>query len=102
MRTVVEDVSQVGVAFLAGDGNAIHSERVVVDLAHIFLGDRSPEARPSSAGIEFGFGAEQGVVAADAAVEAFVVQVPIFAGVSEFGVGVTRNFEGAGGKQLAP
>ena len=93
---VVEDVAEVGVAFGAGDRGADHAESCVTDFGHVLFGDGSPEAGPSGARVEFRGGVEERVVAADAAVDAFVVQVPVFSGKGDFSVGVAGDVEDAG------
>src|SRR5580698_8753655 len=49
---VVEDMSQVCVAFGASDRGAFHTKSCVGDLGNVFLGDGLPEAGPSSARLE--------------------------------------------------
>ena len=75
---VVEEVSEVRVAFGAGDCGADHTKSRVADFGYVLFDDGSPVAGPSGARVEFGGGVEKGVVAADAAVNAFVVKIPVF------------------------
>ena len=102
LGAVVEDVAEVRVTFCARDGGADHTERNVANLSNIFPGDRLPEARPSGAGIEFGAGVEERIVAADAAVDAFVVEVPVLPGKGHLGVGAACDVECVFGKLFAP
>jgi len=99
---IVEDVAEVGVAFCAGDGSADHTEARVAQLGDIFCRNGLPETGPSGAGIEFGSGIEQRVIATDAAVEAFVMQIPVLAGEGHFGVSVPRDVVSVGGELCTP
>src|SRR5579864_8114647 len=101
-RSVVEDVAEVRVALGASDCGPKHAEHGVPNLAHVFGGNGSPEAGPAGSGIKLGVGAEKRIVAADAAINSFFVQVPILAGECHLGVGVAGDFESATGKLLAP
>src|SRR5580698_3682626 len=100
--TVVEYMAEMRVAEAARDRGARHAERKVADLAHVFLRNGLPEAGPAGARLEFGLGAEQGRGAANAAIEAFVVIVPIFAGIGAFRARMARYFERIGGQLLLP
>src|SRR5580698_5470974 len=75
--TVVKDVPLMGFAAAAANFSSRHAERKIADLMDVFLCNRLPEAGPSCAGLEFGIGTEERSVAADAAIKAFVMQVPI-------------------------
>jgi hypothetical protein len=99
---VVEDMAEVGIAFGAGNRGADHAEGCVADFGYVFAGDGCPEAGPSCTRFEFRGGIEQRIVTAKAAVDAFVVQVPVFSRESDFGVGVARDVEGSGTELLAP
>ena len=101
-RAIVEDMPEMGIAFGAGNRRANHPQSRVTDLGYVFFGYGSPEAGPSGAGVKFGSGVEERVVAADAAVDAFVVKVPVFPGIGDFSVGVAGNVEDAGAELLAP
>src|ERR1700722_8217729 len=92
----------MGVTFGAGDCGADHPESCVADFGYVFGGNRRPETRPSRARFELGGGIEERVVAADAAVDALVVQVPTFSRKGDFGVGIAGNVEDTGRKLLAP
>jgi len=94
--TVVKHVAEVGVAFGAGDRGAEHAESGVTDLGYVFFGYGSPEAGPSGTGVKFGSGVEERVIATDAAVDAFVVKVPVFPGIGDFSVGIAGDVEDAG------
>jgi hypothetical protein len=74
--SVVEDVPQVGVALATGNCGAFHAERVITSLDDVLLGDGLVEAGPASSGIELGVGVKEGVVAADAAKDSVVVEIP--------------------------
>ena len=76
-RPIVEHVTDVGVAQLARDGGALHAEAHVDLFIDIVLVDRLPEARPAGVRFEFRLGVEECRVAADAAIDSFVVQVPV-------------------------
>lgn len=101
-RAVVEDVAEVSVAFGAGNCGAGYAESRVADFGYVLGSDGRPETRPSCAGFEFRGGIEKRVVAADAAVDAFVVQVPVFSSEGDFGVGVARDVEDAKAELLPP
>ena len=75
LGAIVKDVAQVGLAFGAGNLVTDHAQASVGGGADIFFGDGRPETGPAGAGIKLGVGSEQGVVAAYAAVEAWVVNV---------------------------
>jgi hypothetical protein len=55
----------------AGDGGSDHEHAAVGGFEDVFGGDGLPEARLAGAGVELGFGAEEGGVAADATDDAF-------------------------------
>src|SRR5579863_2145914 len=101
-RTVVENVAEMRVAFGAGNRNPLHADRGVADLAYIFLGQRHPETGPARPRIKLRRRTEERVVAADTAIEAFIVQVPIFPAVSKLGICVTRDPKRSWRKLLAP
>ncbi len=102
LGAIVKDVAEMGVAFSAGDCGADDAEGSVADLGHVFGGDRSPETGPSRPRVELGGGIEQRVVTTNAAIDARVVQVPVFSGEGDFGIGVARDVEDSVGKLLAP
>lgn len=78
-------MAEVGAAAVAGDFGAEHAEAAVDVLVDQVLVVRAVEARPAAARVELGFGAEERCVAADAAVGAGVVAVPVDAGEGAFG-----------------
>ncbi len=84
-RAVGEDVAEVGAAVVAGDFGAQHAEAAVDVLVDQFFVVRRVKTRPAAARIELGLGAEKRGTAADAAVGAVAVGIPIFA--SEGGLG---------------
>src|SRR5208282_199463 len=97
-RPVGKQVSQVGVAAAAFHLDAAHPITVVRLGGHVFAGDGRVEAGPSAARLEFGFRVEQRSAAADAAVDALLVMVPVFAGEGGFcggtaGHGILRGVE---------
>src|SRR5262249_57848994 len=77
LRSIVEHMPQVRVAQSAVHRIANHSERRVSLASHVLFSDWGPEARPSCPRFELGVGAEQCIVAADAAVDPLLVQIPI-------------------------
>jgi hypothetical protein len=87
--SVVEDVAEVGVAEAAGDRGADHEHGAVGCFEDVFGGDGLPETWPAGAGVELGFGAEEGGVAADATEDAVAVLFEQAAGAGGFRVGVT-------------
>ena len=94
LRAVVEDVAEMRIAERAGDRGAHHAEGLVLDLDDVLLGDRLPEARPAGAGIELRVGIEERGVAADAAVEAGGMVVPIRPGEGLLGALLAGDVEG--------
>jgi hypothetical protein len=78
-RAVVEDVPQVRVAAAAGDGGALHAEAAVGRFDDILRRDRFPEAGPAGVRFELGRRGKQRRVAADAAEQSVVVQIPVLA-----------------------
>ncbi|MNG28375.1 hypothetical protein D3C84_1136260 [compost metagenome] len=57
----------------------------IADLGHRIVADRRVEARPAAAGIKFGFGVEQWLVAANAVVHTVGLGGVVFAGEWSFG-----------------
>jgi len=92
----------VGIAFGTGNRGSNHSISCIADLADVFGGNGRPETGPAGAGVEFGGRVEQRIVTAGAAVDSFVVQVPLFAGEGDFGIGVARDVEDSGRELFAP
>ena len=102
LGAVVKDVAEVSVAFSARDRGADDSECCVTGFADVLGSDGRPETGPPCAGLELGGGIEERIVATDAAIDAFVVQVPVFPGKRDFGIGIAGNVEDSGGELLAP
>src|SRR5579885_1956003 len=100
--SIVEDVAEVPVAFGTRDRGADHTETCVTNFRDVLLCNGRPEARPSRAGLEFRCGIEERIVAANASVDTFLVQVPVLAGESHLGIGVARDVVSVGREQLAP
>lgn len=84
-RAVGEDMTEMGAAVVAGDFRAQHAEAAVDVFVDQFFIVRRVKTRPAAAGIELGFGAEKRGAAADAAVGAVGVRVPILAGEGRLG-----------------
>src|ERR1700733_9533716 len=93
LRAVVEHMTQMGVAALAGNGRTIHSEGAVAYLRDIDRRDRLPEAGPPGAGIELGVRIVERRVAANAAEQAIGFQIPGRARERCLGIGMPRHFE---------
>src|SRR3984957_1898982 len=85
-------MSQMRVALRAGDGRSFHAKSRISDFGDVFSGDRLPEAGPARARLKLSGRVEQRVVATDAAKDALVAQIPVFAGESDLGVGLSRDF----------
>src|SRR5215813_2998837 len=92
-RTIVEDVSKVSVAAPARNRSTLHPKAEVDGLVDVFFRDWLVETGPTGAGFEFRRGVEQRRITADAAENAFVVDVQQIAGECAFGAGVARDFE---------
>src|ERR1700722_4013049 len=92
----------MGVALAALDFCARHSHGFIAGLDHVLLGDGLPEAGPAGARLELGFGAEESVVATDAAIDSLVVVVPGDAGVGALCAGLAGDGEGDRGELLLP
>src|ERR1700733_3080469 len=101
-RAVVKHVAEMGVALRAGNRCSCHEITGVRYGLNILRSDRIPEAGPPGSGVKLGLRAEQRIVTADAAVQAFFVQVPIFPAESHFGVGMAGDVESVRGELLAP
>src|SRR2546421_10050546 len=52
-RAVVENMTEMGIAFAAADFGAFHSERAIRFFGHIFFFNRFGETGPAAAAIEF-------------------------------------------------
>src|SRR4051794_1767843 len=81
------------IAQRAGYGGPLHTKTGVVDVANVLRCNRLPEARPTRSRFKLRVRTEQRVVAADAAVKTFVVQVPIFPAEGELRVRMTSDVE---------
>src|ERR1700727_610887 len=73
---VVKDVSEMSITKPARNCCALHAQASICRFNHILLGDRLPEAGPPGTRFEFGIGMEDSRLAADAAVETAVMQIP--------------------------
>lgn len=93
LGTVFKDVAQVRVATAANDFGASCKPSAIGDLAYVVGGDRLEEARPAGAGLEFRVGIKQLLAAADTAIHARLVVVPIRAGEGSFGPFFSSNLE---------
>jgi len=83
-RTVVKDVAKVRVAFGTGDFDASHSKTQVFDLVDALGIYDIKETGPSAMGIELLIRAEEFGIATYAAIEAFIVAIPIHTRKSAF------------------
>jgi len=92
----------MGVAAAAGDRVPRHPIAIVTGFRHVFPRNRLPEARPAGAGVELGLRAEQRRIAADAAEEAALMQVPCGAAEGTLGAGAARHFVGDRRKLTPP
>src|SRR5260370_37280721 len=95
-------MAQVGITQSASNGRATHAKSVVLDVLNVLLGYRLPETRPAGTGFKLGIGTEKRVAAADAAVETFVVCVPVCAGQSHLCIFIARDVKGSGSELLFP
>src|SRR3989304_10248539 len=76
-RTVIKEVTEVGVALAAQHLVSSHAKAVISAGSHGFVRNCGPEARPPSTGVELGVRAEYIVAATDALVGPFLMQVPV-------------------------
>ena len=67
----------MGVASPAGNRGSHHAQRHIGNFMDILFGDWLPKARPAGAGFELCVRIEESRVAADAAVQPLIVQVPV-------------------------
>ena len=102
LGAVGENVAEVSFALAALYFGSRHAVSDVGFFDDVFVVNWGPETGPAGAGIEFCVGAEKGRVATDAAEDAFIVDVEIFAGERRLGGGMARDFEGVGGQLLFP
>src|SRR5450755_4644995 len=90
------------IALRARHFTAAHPETVVLASADILRRNRRPETRPAGAGIIFRGRAEQGVVAADTAVQAAVVKIVGITSIGPFCPLLPRHVELHGCELRAP
>src|SRR4051812_37286125 len=90
------------IAQRAGYGGPLHTKTGVVDVANVLRCNRLPEAGPARSRFKLRLRTEQRVVAADAAVKTFVVQVPIFPAEGELRIRMARDIERICRKLLTP
>ena len=90
-RAVVKHVSQVSVAPAAKHFISNHPKRVVLGDHDIILRNRRPEAGPTRAGLELGFGIEENRIAANAFIQAVRMVESVFARSRPLGTGLARN-----------
>jgi len=90
------------IALRAGYCCSFHSQTIVGTGADILFGNGGPKAGPACAGFEFCVGVEQCIITANAAVDAFVVQVPVLSAVSSFCTCPSRDLKFIGGELLHP
>ena len=91
--SIIENMAQVRVAFSTRHRHPHHPQADVSRTPNVFRRDRFPETGPASSRIKLCLRAEQGVIAANAVVEALIVKVPILSRVRKFSIGVTRYIE---------
>ena len=101
-RTVVEHVTEMRVAQGAAHLGARHAEHAILDLAHVLRRDGLPETRPAGAGIVFGAGIEQRVVATYAAIQARLMPVVTRLGKRRLRALLARHLVGQGRQALFP
>src|SRR5437879_6101098 len=90
---VIEDVPEMSVASAARDGRPGDAQAEIRMLFDVLFRKRRPEARPAGPGFEFRVRAEQRRVAADAAVQAFVVKIPVRSGKRPLGAGTSSDLK---------
>src|SRR5437867_1917996 len=81
LRSVVEDVAQMGVAAAANH----FGTQIVTHEGYVFLVNGLPVAWPAGVGFVFRLRIKERLAAADAGEDAVVVVVAVFAGVGTFG-----------------
>src|SRR5205807_7515955 len=97
-----EDVAQVGAAGAADHLGADHAVGAIGALVHVLGVDWLVEAGPAGAGLELGLGVEERLAAADAAVRAIVVAVPVLAREGSLGARPARDLVLLVGQLLTP
>src|SRR5450631_1183858 len=90
------------ITFSARNGASQHAVACVMGSLNVLRGNRLPEAGPAGARFKFGLRTEQRVIATNASVEPFIVQVPILSAEGHFSIGVTRDVKGIFGELLLP
>ena len=81
----------------------MRSPKLLSSVVTIFSGrDRLPEAGPASPRIEFGLGRKERCVTANAAIQSWLVQIPIGAGVCHFSIGPAGDVERVRRELLSP
>ena len=95
-------MAEVSVAQRAVHGLANHTQARIALLANVFLRDGSPETRPPGARLKLRIRTEQCIVATDAAVEAFLVKIPVLSRERPLGVRVPGDIECQRRKHLLP
>ena len=78
-------MAEVAAATAADDLGATHEQAAILMLGDAFGSERGGEAGPATAGIEFGRRLEQRFAAADAAIGAGILAVPVFAAEGALG-----------------
>jgi hypothetical protein len=102
LRAIVKDMTQVGITPGTSDFDSAHTKAHVFDLVDAFGIDGVKEAGPTTAGVEFLIGAKEFGIATGAAIDTFVVAVPIHAGEGAFGSFLAGDVILFGGELLAP
>src|SRR5437016_5921823 len=92
----------MGITTLAGDGGSQHPVAAVFFHGKVFGGNGRGEAGPASSGVKLGIGNKKSSIAANTAIEASVVKVPILAGTGPLRAGMPRDFIGFRSKLLPP
>src|SRR5579863_7012511 len=87
-------MAEMGLAAAAGNSSPCHAQGEIRAFMDILLRDRLPETGPAGAGFKFCFRAEQRRITADAAIEPFLMQIPVCARKWPLGSGLARHLEG--------
>ena len=83
----------MSVTLTAGNGSAFRPQAYIAYLDDVLLRNGLPEARPTRARFKFGLRAEDGVIAADAAIKTMVMVIPSAAGISALRASTPGHFE---------
>ena len=97
LRTIIKYVPQMGVAFSTGNRRPHHAQAQVSCSLNILWCYGRPEAWPACSGIKFSTRAEQSIIAADAAIEPSLMQIPEFTCECDFGISLTGDSESSSG-----